>query len=849
MGPGGVGGGASSSSSGVGGSPPSSGSSSGSSSSGPSSGSGGPCVPSKEICDDKDNDCDEQTDEDLGVEICGLGACQEIVDACAGGKPVACSPPSPALAEACDGLDDDCDGQIDESCNCTDEQQQSCYPGSPATLDVGQCQDGVQVCAGDAWGACVGAVIPKSEICDGKDNDCDGLTDEGNPGGGQSCDTGLKGICAKGTIKCQKGSLACVPSVPVSEEACDGLDNDCDGAVDEGDPGGGQSCNTGQQGACSAGTTKCEGGKLGCVALLAAADEKCDGKDNDCDGLTDESDPKAGQSCQSGKPGECAKGTLQCQSGSLVCAPQLSPAEEKCDGKDNDCDGLTDEGNPGGGQSCNTGQKGECAKGTTKCQQGAPVCVQSLKPAWEVCDGHDNDCDGAVDEGNPGGGAGCNTGLKGVCAKGTMQCQSGSLECAQAVAASSEICDGEDDDCDGESDEDTPEAGQSCNTWQPGVCAKGTTICSGGLVLCQPKVQASAEVCDGQDNDCDGKTDENNPGGGQSCQSGQLGECGNGVLQCQGGKLACAAQHQPSLEMCDGKDNDCDGKTDENNPGGGGGCSTGLKGVCSPGTIQCQSGTLGCVPNEHPAPEQCDGKDNDCDGEIDENNPGGGQSCSTGKLGECAAGTLYCHDGAIGCVQNVEEIPEICDGKDNDCDALTDEGNPGGGKSCQSGQKGACAIGETACLKGAVGCEQTIYPTSEVCDDGLDNDCEGTVDNGCKCAHDKCDAGGAMVADCDQCVTNVCGLDAYCCDVQWDATCVAKVRTVCGSLICAEAKGSCPHSPCQTGDGATPLPQGCDAEKAGCVAQICAKDPYCCAVDWDPICVSMVGSVCALSCN
>ena len=63
------------------------------------------------------------------------------------------------------------------------------------------------------------------------------MVDEGNPGGGAACNTGLLGVCAAGTLQCQGGVLVCVPNNSPSTEICgDGLDNDCDGLVDEGCP-------------------------------------------------------------------------------------------------------------------------------------------------------------------------------------------------------------------------------------------------------------------------------------------------------------------------------------------------------------------------------------------------------------------------------------------------------------------------------------------------------------------------------------------------------------------------------------------------------------------------------------
>jgi hypothetical protein len=71
---------------------------------------------------------------------------------------------------------------------------------------------------------------------------------------------------------------------------------------------------------------------------------------------------------------------------------------EACDGVDNDCDGLIDDGNPGGGVTCGV-NTGECTAGTTTCAFGAIDCVGDVGAAAETCNNLDDDCNGTVDNG------------------------------------------------------------------------------------------------------------------------------------------------------------------------------------------------------------------------------------------------------------------------------------------------------------------------------------------------------------------------------------------------------------------------------------------------------------------
>jgi hypothetical protein len=119
--------------------------------------------------------------------------------------------------------------------------------------------------------------------------------------------------------------------------------------------------------------------------------------------------------------------------------------------------------------------------------------------------------------------------------------------------------------------------------------------------------------------------------------------------------------------------------------------------------------------------------------------------------------------------------------------------------------------------------------------------------------HGKCVAGGPLTSNgcADPCIVQICSSYPSCCasNGSWSATCVQAVRTVCGSLVCPEATGTCAHSPCVENGTTTPLVAGCDAARADCVSQVCAYDPFCCTTDWDNLCVGFVDSVCGYTCN
>jgi hypothetical protein len=157
----------------------------------------------------------------------------------------------------------------------------------------------------------------------------------------------------------------------------------------------------------------------------------------------------------------------------------------------------------------------------------------------------------------------------------------------------------------------------------------------------------------------------------------RLGTCVAGEFQLQSdGSCACVDAVVPRAEVCDGRDNDCDGVVDDLayvEPGCEPGC-----GDCRIRRAQCIDGQKVCVPDVTPEPEQCDGRDNDCNCVVDDDVEilffYDGPEGTVGR-GECRPGVIYCDQGNDVVVDPVYPREEVCDELDNDCDGQVDEGD------------------------------------------------------------------------------------------------------------------------------------------------------------------------------
>ncbi len=192
--------------------------------------------------------------------------------------------------------------------------------------------------------------------------------------------------------------------------------------------------------------------------------------------------------------------------------------------------------------------------------------------------------------------------------------------------------------------------------------------------------------------------------------------------------------HPAAVDVCDGVDNNCDGQVDEghllvdlwpdrDNDGYGDASATPIQ-RCgeAPGLVSRGGDCNDADARVHPgAPELCNGRDDDCDGAVDEDAAESGRAClDPVKKGACQSGLTACSDGAVVCVQSATfPRAERCSGLDDDCNGLVDDQPGCGGPTNLLGAgvtKGAKSVGGasgnngivTSCQKDAAGTSRTF---------------------------------------------------------------------------------------------------------------------------------------------
>ncbi|NUN14875.1 MAG: hypothetical protein HUU55_14700, partial [Myxococcales bacterium] len=582
-------------------------------------------------------------------------------------------------------------------------------------------------------------------------------------------------------------------------------------------------------GKCMGTRTCTELGLTRCDALEPTFDE-CDGRDNNCNGIVD--DGFSSQPCEKVTEFGICKGQTICTVEGVVCKA-AEPSVEVCDGVDNDCDGVVDQSQALGCIQVVPDNDGDgFGAGSPSCYCEVPKenfsviagdCDDQNKSrypgATEVCNGQDDNCSGTIDETGSIGcvpyfadadGDGYGVSNSSICICGKTELFSATVggDCNDSAAGIHpgvpEECNGKDDDCDGDVD---PISAISCTDYfrdddGDGFGQAGDSVCGCGPKFPYTSVKISdcddtspvifpgqIEVCNGKDDDCDGTADGNTALGCIEWYK-DLDMDGQGLS----GDVSCLCAPDDSysawvggdcddsnplvysgqVETCNGADDDCDGQIDE--PGSVG-CSTFFRDddndgfgivtdalcVCAafpPFTTtaagDCSDGDPNISPN---ATESCNGIDDDCDFAVDETDAQGcspflvdadGDGVGVAGVGLCLCKPSGDYSALIDgdCQDDDAQVfpaaIEKCNGKDDNCDGAVDgpgssgckfwfvdaDGDGFGGElppQCLCVTSPGLSIKGGDCNDGSV----EISPISQEMCNGLDDNCDTVIDEGC----------------------------------------------------------------------------------------------------------------------
>ena len=461
---------------------------------------------------------------------------------------------NPGVTEVCNGIDDNCNAQIDEGFDADDDTFTSCngdcddtnaavYPGA---IDIddnidNDCDelidenadsdgDGETPAEGDCDDINPDVSSTAVELCNGVDDNCNITIDEGFDADGDSFSI-CNGDCDDNNSNFYPGAV----------ELCNSLDDDCDGFIDN------------QLDSDTDGVSICDGD---CddnnPAVNPGATEVCNGIDDNCDTQIDDGFDADGDTFTSCN-GDCDDTNPAVYPGTIDIDDNI----------DNDCDELIDENADGDGDG-ETPEEGDCD------DTNPDVSTSAI----EICNGIDDNCDGTIDEGFDKDGdtySACN----GDCDDSNPNVYPGAPD----------IEDNIDNDCDTLVDEDADNDGD------------GFTPSDGDCDDFNPNVYpGSVELCNGIDDDCDGVTDE-----GFDLDN-------DGVTICEGDcNDTNAAINPTAIEICNGLDDNCNTQIDEGFDVDGDTYTT-----CNG---DCDDANAAVFPG---APDIDDDIDNDCDEEIDE---------------------------------------------------------------------------------------------------------------------------------------------------------------------------------------------------------------------------------------
>ncbi|MBX7194525.1 MAG: hypothetical protein K1X94_20885 [Sandaracinaceae bacterium] len=514
----------------------------------------------------------------------------------------------------------------------------------------------------------------------------------------------------------------------------------------------------------------------------------------------------------------CDSNNPEVDAGPLPDVAMLPDVPIECT-RDGECDD---------GLFCNgteTCELGRCASAPVDCDDGIACTVDSCSEDARLCvhDVPDVDEDGYLDA---------------LCldARGMPLGNDCDDADAHRFPGNLEVCDdaGHDEDCNLDtrggidSDGDGFEDARCCNPAEAGGTNCGPD-CDDARRSVSPD---GVELCNGLDDDCSGEIDEgllqmlfrdlDFDGYGASA-SGMLGCPNRPGYTTTGGDCddMDVAQNPGQLEFCDMVDNDCDGQVDDNTQAvswyrdtdgdGFGAAASGTEISCEPLTSMgysllssdCDDATRAISPA---AAEACNGRDDDCNGVADfeiPGHPGDFENDDGDAFPDLACGAPFgedCDD------RNAATGPgetEICDGRDNDCDADVDEGatsavfyrdaDADGYGSTMGGTIVGC-MGMAGYVASGGDCDDSDPArrpgATETCN-GRDDNCDGAADEGVSLAplpHAQvaCVAGMTTIVRCDPNYENCNGTTSDGCEI--DLTTDEMNCRFCGNL-CSSTGG------------------------------------------------------------